>query len=223
METNRLILGITGGIGSGKSVVCRLLKVMGVPVYTSDTESRELMVHDAEIRRELVRLLGEEVYAGGSLNKPLLAAYLFDSAENAARVNGIVHPRVKAHFRQWVQRQQSPVVAMESAILIESGFTDMVDRVVMVYAPASLRLERSMQRDAAPREAIERRMKSQMDDEAKRSLSHFIIMNDGQLPLIPQVEELLKGGLVGQPWGSLRSGNSLDADWADKADLFFKA
>lgn len=115
-------IGITGGIGSGKSVVSRLLELMGVPVYISDIETRRLMVEDVQIRRELVSLLGEDVYQGGRLNKPLLASYIFGSAVHAARVNGIVHPRVKDDFRRWCRLHASDRwVGMESAILLEAG------------------------------------------------------------------------------------------------------
>lgn len=185
-------LGITGGIGSGKSLVCRLLEVMGIPVYISDTETKQLMASDASIRKELVALLGEEVYAGGVLNKPMLASYLFGNPEHACRVNGIVHPRVKDDFRHWVQRHATdPVVAIESAILIEAGFVGEVDVVVMVYAPEEVRIERAMKRDASSRELIEKRLRSQMSDEEKRKQADFVIVNDGETPLIPQVWDLL--------------------------------
>ena len=118
-------IGITGGIGSGKSVVSRLLEVMGIPVYISDGETKQLMMTDSCIRSELTALLGEEVYAGGVLNKSLLASYLFGSPEHAGQINGIVHPRVKEDFRQWVcQRAACRMAGIESAILIEAGFAD---------------------------------------------------------------------------------------------------
>lgn len=185
-------IGITGGIGSGKSVVSRLLEVLGIPVYISDVETKQLTATDAHIRKELIALLGEEVYAGGCLNKPLLASYLFGSLEHARRVNGIIHPRVKEDFRQWVQqRNDSPVVGIESAILIEAGFAGEVDRIVMVYAPEEVRVQRAMQRDAASEEAVRSRIRSQMDDELKRSQADCVIINDGETPLIPQVLELI--------------------------------
>lgn len=185
-------LGITGGIGSGKSLVCRLLEVVGIPVYISDVETRQLMTTDLSIREELVALLGENVYAGGELNKPLLASYLFGSPEHTRQVNGIVHPRVKEDFRRWVQRHAVfPVVAIESAILIEAGFTGEVDVVVMVYAQEETRIERAVKRDSTSRELIEKRVRSQMSDEEKRNQADFVIVNDGETPLIPQVLELI--------------------------------
>ena len=185
-------IGITGGIGSGKSVVSRLLEVMGIPVYISDTESKRLTVSDVSIRRELIALLGEEVYMGGELNKPLLASYIFGDSEHIRTVNGIIHPRVRDDFRNWVRRDSAcPVVAMESAILFESGFSDEVDVVMMVYASEEVRIARAMQRDSAPRDLVERRIRSQMSDEEKRDKADFVIVNDGETPLIPQVLEVM--------------------------------
>ena len=185
-------IGITGGIGSGKSVVSRLLGVMGIPVYDSDSETKRLMASDGVIRKELQALVGEEVYAGGVLNKPLLASYLFANSENARRVNGIIHPRVKEDFRQWVQRHSAcPIVGIESAILVEAGFADEVDSIVMVYAPEEVRIARAVRRDASSRELIEKRVRGQMNDEEKRRYADFVIANDDATPLIPQVLELI--------------------------------
>ena len=185
-------IGLTGGIGSGKSVVSRLLEVMGIPVYISDIEARRLMVSDEGIRRKLTLLLGEEVYIGGNLNKPLLASYLFGSAEHAAQVNAIVHPRVKDDFRLWCSaRSERPLVGMESAILLEAGFREEVDKVVMVYAPLDVRIQRIVSRDASSRELIEQRIRHQMDDEEKRKMADYVIVNDGNSPLISQVLTLI--------------------------------
>ena len=163
-------IGITGGIGSGKSVVSRLLEVMGIPVYISDVETKQLMMTDTCIRSELTSLLGKEAYAGGALNKPLLASYLFGSPGHARQINGIIHPRVKEDFRQWLRRRATCSMAgIESAILIEAGFAGEVDVVVMVYAPEEIRVQRAM----------------------KRGQADFVIVNDGETPLIPQVLALI--------------------------------
>lgn len=185
-------IGITGGIGSGKSVVSRLLGAMGIPVYISDTETKRLMATDLCIRRELIALLGGEVYAGGALNKPLLASYLFGNPEHARQVNAIIHPHVKEDFRQWTRQHAACSIAgIESAILIEAGFADEVDVVVMVYAPEEVRIRRAMKRDASSREQIEKRIRSQMSDEEKRRQADFVIVNDDETPLIPQVLALI--------------------------------
>lgn len=185
-------IGVTGGIGSGKSVVSHLLEIMGVPVYISDIETKRLMTTDIRIRQELKALLGEEVYRNSELNKPLLATYLFGDAEHARQVNDIIHPRVKDDFRQWIrQRNEFSILGIESAILIEAGFSVEVDTVVMVYAPEEIRLQRAIERDASTRELVEKRICGQMNDERKRMLADFVIMNDGETPLIPQVLELI--------------------------------
>ncbi len=185
-------IGITGGIGSGKSVVSRLLEVMGIPVYITDVESKRLTNTDPYIKEELSSLLGERVFADGVLNKPLLASYLFGHPDHARQVNGIIHPRVKNDFRSWVEKRALfPIVGMESAILIESGFADEVDVVVMVYAPLEIRIQRAVARDNSSRELIMKRIESQMNDEEKRKRADFVIVNDDDMPLIPQVLELI--------------------------------
>jgi len=190
-------IGLTGGIGSGKSVVSHLLKTMGIPVYIADDESKRITSTDTLIKQQLINLLGEEVYINGALNKNLLAAYIFSDAEHAKIVNEIIHPRVKEDFVKWVAKNSKyPVVAIESAILIEAGFTDEVDIVAMVYAPMDLRLQRLALRDSSSsKEQILKRIQSQMDDEKKKALADFVIVNDEQIPMIPQVIELVKSSL----------------------------
>ena len=185
-------IGITGGIGSGKSVVSKILSLLDIPIYLSDDEAKRLTATDEAIRRELTDLLGDELYQGGMLNKQMLANFLFASAENAEKINAIIHPQVKQDFRRWCTRHSaSPFVAMESAILFESGFDSEVDVVVMVYAPQEVRIQRAMMRDAASRTQIEQRIKHQMDDEVKCSKAHYVLINDDKTALIPQVLQLL--------------------------------
>lgn len=185
--------GITGGIGSGKSVVCRLLELMGVPVYISDMESKRLTNSDPLIRKELIALLGEEIYSNEGLNKALLASYLFESPKRAAEINHIIHPRVREDFRRWAAvHADCPLLAIESAILIEAGFTCEVDVTVMVYSPLELRVERVAKRNNLPRELILQRIQSQMCDEEKKKQADYILLNDGETPLIPQVEAFLR-------------------------------
>lgn len=182
-------IGITGGIGSGKSVVARMLRVMDIPVYDTDAEAKRLMQTDANIRIGLTNLVGEELYAGHALNRELLASYMFGHAERVAQVNAVVHPRVRSDFRRWATERalSVPVVGIESAILLEAGFRNEVDVVVMVYAPEEVRIVRAMSRDAAACESVVKRIRSQMDDEEKRKLSDYVIVNDGEKALIPQV------------------------------------
>ncbi|MDR0939460.1 MAG: dephospho-CoA kinase [Mediterranea sp.] len=188
-------IGITGGIGSGKSVVARLLETMGVPVYISDVEAKRLTQSDQRIRQELTALVGDEVYLpDGQLNRLLLAKYLFGDQARAGAVNAIIHPQVKEDFRRWAGQRPDgsrDLVAMESAILIESGFRDEVDLLVTVYAPLDLRIRRATSRDGASREQVLARVEAQMDDDEKRALADFVIQNDGKAALIPQVLRLI--------------------------------
>ncbi|MDO4181156.1 MAG: dephospho-CoA kinase [Bacteroidales bacterium] len=186
-------IAITGGIGSGKSYVSRMLEEMDIPVYNADNEAKRLTVSDAGIRHELTALLGEEVYQDGELNKPLLAAYLFSDPAHAAQVNAIIHPRVRTDFLAWAgNREHDEIVGMECAILYEAGFEDMVDAVVMVYAPEELRVRRAMQRDGATEAQVRARMAAQMDDEEKCRRADFVVVNDGVKPLQPQLASIVK-------------------------------
>ena len=185
-------IAITGGIGSGKSYVSALLQAAGIPVYNTDNEAKRLMLSDEGIRQDLIALLGEGVYTDGTLNKPMLASYLFAGPENAARINAIVHPRVKADFRRWMEEQEGQeIVGLECAILFEAGFADTVDAVVTVYAPEALRVERAMKRDGATEAQIRARIAAQMDDEEKCRLSDYIIYNDGSISLENQLSALV--------------------------------
>lgn len=185
-------IGITGGIGSGKSVVSRLLGIMGIPVYISDVEAKRITQTDPAIRRGLCELVGQDVFQGGELNRPLLASYMFGHPDHVQKVNEIIHPRVKEDFRQWAVRLESEqLVGMESAILVEAGFKDEVDFLVMVYAPLEVRVERAIKRDCSSRELVMKRIEAQMSDEVKRIHADFVIVNDDETPLIPQVLELI--------------------------------
>lgn len=185
-------LGITGGIGSGKSYVSRLLIQVGIPVYDTDSNAKRLMIEHPSIQKQLVELLGENVYMEGQLNKPLLAEYLFSSSENASRINSIVHPVVKQDFQEWALRHSgTEIVAMECAILYESGFEQSVDKVLMVYAPKEIRLQRAMQRDSASEVQIRSRMAAQFSEEVKRKRADFVVINDGVCLLWPQLQEVI--------------------------------
>ena len=177
-------IGLTGGIGAGKSYVAQQLTAQcGIPVYDCDREAKHLMVTSPVIRQQLTALLGTEVYLpDGQLNKRLIADYLFANEEHQRAVNAIVHPAVKADFRQWAAEQEqagAPAVGIESAILVEAGFTDLADKVIVVEAPLALRLQRVMERDGATEEEVRARMARQISDEERRQAADFIIVNDG--------------------------------------------
>ena len=171
-------IGITGGIGSGKSYVSALLQEhFGIPVYDCDKEAKRLTAESEEIREKLIELLGPNVFDGTTLNKQFLADYLFADPENASRVNAIIHPAVLKDFKLWAEKQkQKKIVALESAILFESGFNNYVDKVLFVDAPEEVRLQRAMRRDSAKEEQIKARMKMQQPD-IHRNQADFIINN----------------------------------------------
>lgn len=187
-------IGITGGIGSGKSFFSSSLQERGIPVFDSDSQAKQLMLTDHTIVSSLKALLGDTVYIGGSLNKPLLASFIFSSPANAAKVNSIVHPRVKKAFIQWADECFSSghsIVAIESAILFESGFNDLVDHVVMISAPLDVRISRVMERDKTTSDKVMERIKSQMSDDEKMLKSDFVIINDGVMSIDTQIEKLI--------------------------------
>lgn len=194
MKNNAFIrLGITGGIGSGKSFFSSSLRECGVPVFDSDSEAKKLMVADPVIVSSLKSLLGDEVYIDGKLNKQLLAGYIFSSPDNAHKVNAIVHPCVKQAFLSWADehfKKGSRVVAIESAILFESGFDDIVDKIVIVHAPLEVRISRVMKRDNVTRDKVIERINSQMSDDEKISKSDFVVENDGLVSLNEQIDRL---------------------------------
>lgn len=186
-------IGLTGGIGSGKSVVAALLEVMGVPVYIADEESKRLTNTSPAIRQGLTALFGEDIYREGELDKKRLAALIFTDKEKLNQANAVIHPEVSRHFLDWVSRQTAPCCAIESAILFESGFDRQVDCTVMVSAPIDVRIARTIARDGASVASVTRRINSQMPDEEKQSRADSVICNDGRHALIPQVEALLSG------------------------------
>lgn len=186
------IIGVTGGIGSGKSVVASLLRLMGVPVYDCDSRAKQLMGESSTLRAALVEAVGAKVYdAEGRLDRGYLASYMFGHAERVATVNGIVHPAVRADFRQWAQQTGKAVVAVESAILYEAGMEADVDAVWLVHAPQEVRLQRAVQRDASNEEAIRNRMNNQLSEQEYVKRADCVVCNDGCHSLIQQVNSLL--------------------------------
>lgn len=189
-----ITIGITGGMGSGKSIVAALLTVYGIPVYDADSESKRLLLTSPTIRRGLIDLLGADIYSpdGTSLCRARMASLIFADPNLLARVNAIIHPEVGRDFDAWRARLTTSVCAMESAILFESGFDRRADLRLMVYAPEAIRLQRVMARDNATEAAARQRMQRQWPDERKIALSDAVITNDGRAALIPQVEAFVK-------------------------------
>ena len=192
MHTAPYIIGVTGGMGSGKSVVSHLLRLMDVPVYDCDREAKRLMYESVAIREALTEAIGAEVYdAAGQLNRSYLASYMFGDAERVAQVNRIVHPVVRADFKAWAQQSGMSVVAVESAILFEAGMAADVDAVWAVHAAEDVRLQRAVKRDASHAEAVRSRMRSQLSEQEYVERADKVVCNDGSCSLIQQVGQLL--------------------------------
>lgn len=185
-----LKVGVTGGIGSGKSFICQILEKMGYPVYYSDIESKIIMDNDAEIRKELIAIFGEEVYQGNQLNRAFLAQQIFTSDSNRKKVNSIVHPKVRAYFDDWCKSQNCDILFNEAAILFETGAYKKFDRMILVSAPKDLKIQRVILRDHVSIEEVEQRMSKQWTDEQKSPLSDFIINNDSR-PILSQIEAIV--------------------------------
>ena len=186
------IIGLTGGIGSGKSVVSHLLRLMDVPVYDCDSEAKRLMCESAVIREALIEAVGTEAYdAEGRLNRVYLASYMFGNAERVALVNRIVHPVVRADFKEWAKRTGSAIVAVESAILFEAGMQTDVSAIWVVDASEDLRLQRAIKRDASNEKAVRNRMQSQLSAQEYVKRADAVIHNDDRHSLIQQVRRLL--------------------------------
>lgn len=185
-------IGLTGGIGSGKSTIARILKTMGFPVYIADTEASRLIDTDPDIRREMQTHFGNSIYtANGPLDKVRLAGIIFENPEALKQVNSIVHPKVIKDFQQWSLIQQKHPVFFESAILYEARLESFFDAVICVTAPQEVRLQRVIQRDRTDREKVGKRMANQLDDSQKCRRSDFIIYNDDQHMVIEQILSLL--------------------------------
>lgn len=184
-------IGITGGIGSGKSVVGQILEAMHFPVYYSDQQSKILVDTDLVIREELIKLLGTEVYLDGKLNRPFLTQQLFSNDDLRLKINQIIHPKVREAFTNWVSKQSSNLVFNEAAILFETGAYKSMDYNILVTAPLELKIERVLKRDNITINEIQERISKQSSDGEKIPLADFVIVNDEVKPLLKQVEAVL--------------------------------
>ena len=185
-------IGITGGIGSGKSVVGQILEAMHFPVYYSDQQSKVLVETDIEIREELIKLLGTEVYLDGKLNRPFLTQQLFSNDELRLKINQIIHPKVREAFTNWVSKQSSNLVFNEAAILFETGAYKSMDFNILVTAPLELKISRVMKRDNVQKNEVEERISKQWSDAEKIPLADYVIVNDEVKPLLQQIEAIIK-------------------------------
>lgn len=172
-----MIVGLTGGIGSGKTTVAKQFRNLGVPVYIADEEAKKLMNRSKVIKRKLIKLFGAEAYIDEKLNKPFIANIIFNNKSYLQKMNEIVHPRVARHFEKWTLKQKTPYVIKEVAILFENGGYKLCDSVITVVAPLHTRIERLLQRDSTTVEKIEAIIKNQWTDEEKVKRSDFVIEN----------------------------------------------
>lgn len=191
-----VVIGITGGIGCGKSYVSAKMQLRGIPVYDSDSRAKLLTATDPAIKEALTKLVGPTLYCPcgcGVMQKEVLAKFIFGNPENMAKVNAIIHPRVRQDFDAWKQSHVSKEFCiLESAILFESGFDKEVDYTVCVDAPLALRIKRCVKRDNTTEQAVVARINSQMDQEEKCRLADFVIENDDVKALEPQIDILIE-------------------------------
>jgi dephospho-CoA kinase len=185
-----LRIGITGGIGSGKSTVSKIFEVLGVPVYYADDASKRLMNEDEELKEKLRSVFGEGVYVDGKLNRQYLSSIVFNDPLKLALLNSIVHPATIKDAEDWMLQQTAPYAIKEAALIFESGSQEYLDKVIGVYAPAAVRIHRVMQRDNVTKEEVLGRMSKQIDEDIKMRLCDYVIKNDEQELLIPQVIKL---------------------------------
>lgn len=187
-----LKIGLTGGLGSGKSTIAKIFEVLGIPVYYADAEAKRIMHTDPELKAKIIRHFGEESYANNQLNREYLSGIVFNDKEKLALLNSLVHPVTIRDSKDWINRQTTPYAIKEAALVFESGSQEYLDYVIGVSAPAHLRIHRAMQRDNLTRGEVQQRMSKQIEEVIKMHLCDFIIYNDEVKPVIPQVLELHK-------------------------------
>lgn len=186
-----LKIGLTGGIGSGKTTVANVFEVLGIPVYYADDAAKELMRKSEPLKQQLITHFGKETYfENGELNRKHLSSIVFTDKEKLALLNSFVHPATIADAQQWFSKQTAPYVVKEAALLFESGTAEGLDYIVGVTAPFAVRLKRVMDRDAVTAEEVKRRMANQIDEQLKMKLCDFVLHNNEQQLLLPQVTAL---------------------------------
>jgi dephospho-CoA kinase len=186
-------IGIAGGIGSGKSTVCRIFSVLGIPVFEADSVAKQLLNTDTDIRQQLIDLFGTSIYKlDQSIDRKYVAGIVFNNPSLLEQLNAIVHPAVRKAFNDWCLVQQSPYVIQETAILFESGFYKMMDKTIVVVADETERIRRVMDREGITAEQVKQRIRNQWTDEQRIKLADFVISNNNNELIIPQVVEIDK-------------------------------
>lgn len=192
MKNSNWTIGITGGIGSGKTTFCQVLEVLGFPVFYSDLEAKKLMMENEEVRFKVIELFGSEAYNKNGINRSFIANQIFSNPALKDKMNAIIHPAVRNHFANWKASQKSDLVFNEAAILFETGSYKQNDKNVLVIADESTRIKRIKIRDNASDEEIKKRMENQWKDEKKIPLADFVIHNNEDDLLLPQALELIQ-------------------------------
>jgi dephospho-CoA kinase len=183
-----LRIGLTGGIGCGKTTVARVFETLGIPVYYADAAAKRLMNEDPAIRSSLIEKFGKASYTdSGTLNRSYLASLVFEDPEKREFLNQLIHPATIADANQWLAKQQAPYALREAALLFESGAAEGLDYVIGVSAPISVRIRRVMKRDQLSEDDVKKRMATQLQDAIKLKLCDFVIINDERVGLLPQV------------------------------------
>jgi dephospho-CoA kinase len=182
-----IIIGLTGGIGSGKSTVAKIFAQFGIPVLDADATAKAIMNEDNSVKTKLIELFGTEAYKESQLNRPYIAQLVFEDAFKLQQLNAIIHPITIQYAKDWALKQSAPYVIKEAALFFESGSAEGVDKIIGVTAPKHIRIQRVMQRDQISREEVIKRMEHQLEDSLKMKLSDWVIQNDDMHLLIPQV------------------------------------
>ncbi len=195
-----LRVGLTGGIGAGKSLIARIFESLGVPVFDSDKVSKSILADNLEVKEQVISVFGNEAYNGNELNKSYLAGRVFSNYSLREKLNSIVHPAVATAFEEWVrEHSKEPYVLKEAAIIFETGLHEKLDAVILITAPEQIRIDRVMKRDDVSVNQVRQRMAAQWTDQQKQGLTDYTILNDGTSLVIPQVLHIhntLKSGVL---------------------------
>ena len=184
-----LKIGITGGIGSGKSTVCAIFQILGIPVFNADIEARKLY-DEPQVKEAIMLAFGDNMYPQGVFDKKAMADLVFQSADKLKQLNELLHPLVQIQFDTWLQQQESPYKIKEAALLIEAGSYQQLDELILVTCPMNKRIERVMKRDRVTEDEVLARINKQLSEEDKRTFCQYEIINDDRQLLIPQVLQL---------------------------------
>ncbi|TBR20410.1 MAG: dephospho-CoA kinase [Chitinophagaceae bacterium] len=185
-----LKIGLTGGIGSGKTTVAQIFEVLGIPVYYADKEAKRLMTSNHQLKLELIKNFGAEIYENGKLKSALLASIVFKDSQKLNLLNSLVHPATLLDAREWMEKQTTPYSIKEAALIFEAGASEKLDFIIGVSAPEHIRIKRVMERDGISKEEVEKRLSNQLDENEKIKRCHFVVVNDEKELLTPQILKL---------------------------------